>query len=66
MRTVPIGIEPQSHALVRALAEQSNLSIEEVRGIYDTQFQHLESQASVKTYLPIFAARRTREVLSGG
>jgi hypothetical protein len=58
------GVEVQSHALVRALAQELNQSTEEVRDVYDRQFQRLESQARIKTYLPIFAARHTRRILA--
>lgn len=64
MRKVTPGIEPQSHALVRELARESNQPIEEVRDIYENQFRQLESSARIKTFLPIFAARRARAVLA--
>ncbi len=66
MSNVVPGIEPQTNSLVREIARQSNQPLEDVRSIYEAQFRHLESQARIRTYLPILAARRTREILSAG
>ena len=63
-RVIEPGMEPQFHALVRELARVTNHSLEEARAAYEAQFQRLESQARVRTFLPILAARRAREVLS--
>lgn len=66
MRTPVAGIEAQSHALVRELARATNHSLEKVRSVYETEFHRLNTEARVKTFLPILAARRTREVLRAG
>jgi uncharacterized protein DUF3562 len=64
MRIATIGIESQSHSLVRELARQSDRPLEEVREIYETQFRLLERQARIKTFLPIIAARHVRDILA--
>lgn len=64
MRKEPIGIETQSRALELELARDSNQPLEEVRGIYEKQFRRLESQARLKTFLPIIAARHARRILA--
>lgn len=64
MRTPVVGIEAQSHALVRALAQELNHPLEEVQEVYETQFHRLEGEARIKTFLPIFAARRARSILA--
>lgn len=64
MRPPAVVTQLQSHALLRELARVTNHPLDEVRVVYERQFRDLDSQARVKTYLPIFAARRTREVLA--
>jgi hypothetical protein len=59
-----IGIEAQSHALVRALAQELNQTPEEVRDVYDRQLRRLDGEARIKTFLPIFAARHARRILA--
>lgn len=64
MRTPIVGIEAQSRALVRALARELNHPLEEVRVVYEAQLQRLDGEARIKTFLPIFAARRARSILA--
>jgi len=64
MKRAVIGIEAQTHALVRELARETNQPVEAVRDVYDHQFRRLESDARVKTFLPIFAARHARRILA--
>jgi hypothetical protein len=54
----------QSRQLVQALANQTSRPLDEARRVYESQFVLLDGQARIKTYLPIFAARQAREILS--
>ena len=54
----------QSTALVEALARETHQPLEEARRVYEAQFQLLERQSSIKSFLPVLAARHARKILS--
>jgi hypothetical protein len=53
----------QSQKLVQELARRTGHPVEEVRAVYESQFEMLDRQARVKIYLPILAARHAGELL---
>jgi hypothetical protein len=61
-RTVEIASR-QARDLLQALAIQTSRPLDEVRQVYETEFERLDKDARVKIYVPIFAARHTREAL---
>lgn len=55
---------PGTQAIITELARQTNRPVDEVEHVYAVQLDTLEAYATVKTFVPILAKRRTREVLS--
>jgi Protein of unknown function (DUF3562) len=55
---------PVPQELIVELATQTHRPVEEVKQVYEQQFNRLETYATVKTYLAILARRRARETLS--
>ncbi len=55
----------QSATLVQAVARKTSRSVDEVQRVYALEFERLERHASVKIYLPLLAARRALDILSG-
>jgi hypothetical protein len=53
----------QEETALRELAEQLHRPLEEVSEVYRHEVEALERDATVKTYIPVFARRRTMEVL---
>ncbi len=53
-----------AHDAIHDLARQTRRPVEEVRTVYEQQLAALEADAKVKTFLPILAKRRAREVLT--
>jgi hypothetical protein len=49
--------------VILELARQTNRPVDEVESVYAQQLNVLESYATVKTFVPVFAKRRAREVL---
>jgi hypothetical protein len=49
---------------VEALARDTHQPLEEARRVYEAQFQLLERQSSIKSFLPVLAARHARKILS--
>ena len=50
-------------AAIESLAQESSLSVEIVRAIYETELSYLESAARVTQFLPLITSRKVREVL---
>jgi hypothetical protein len=55
---------PQSNALVEALARETGQPLDEARRVYESLLQRLDQQSSIKTFLPVLAARQARKILS--
>jgi hypothetical protein len=49
---------------VEALARDTHQPLEEARRVYEAQFQLLERQSSIKSFLPVLAARQARKILA--
>ena len=54
----------QEETALRELAELLHRPFDEVRDFYRHEVEVLERDALVKTYIPLFARRRTLEALS--
>lgn len=54
----------QTRDLMQTLATQTNRPLDEVRRVYEAQFHRLDSEARIKIYVHVLAARHTREILS--
>lgn len=50
-------------AAIESLAQESSLSVEVVREIYESELSNLESEARVTQFLPLITSRKVREVL---
>ena len=57
--------KPFIHDAIHELAERTEHSEAEVRAVYEFEYEVVDSQARVKTFVPIFAKRRTLERLTG-
>jgi hypothetical protein len=55
--------QEQHDQAVKALAEELNRDFLEVRQVYERAYVALKSEATVKDYLALFVARRTRTLL---
>lgn len=53
----------QEEIALRELAELLHRPLDEVSAVYRRQVEELEREALVKTYIPLFARRRTLEAL---
>ena len=49
--------------VIEEIALESGQPISEVTKIYEAEFARLKANAHIRDYLPLFASRRTREVL---
>jgi hypothetical protein len=50
-------------AAIESLAQESSVSVEVVREIYETELSTLESEARVTQFLPLITSRKVRELL---
>jgi hypothetical protein len=50
-------------AAIESLAQESSLSVDTVREIYEVELSNLESEARVMQFLPLITSRKVREVL---
>ena len=57
--------KPFVHDAIHDLAVQTEHSVDEVRAVYETELEAVYAEAKVKTFVPIFAKRRTLERLTG-
>ena len=61
------AIQPSATAkhdqIIEALARETDVSIERVRQVYESQCSRLDADARVKTYVSVIATRLTRNVL---
>ena len=55
---------PGEREVIVELARQTQRPLHEVETVYEEQRELLESYATVKTFVPVFAKRRAREVLA--
>jgi hypothetical protein len=53
-----------AHEVIAELARQTERPIEEVARVYQRQLEQLEAYATVPTFVPVFAKRLAREVLT--
>ena len=53
----------QHERAISALADELQRDVLEVQPVYERAYLDLKSEASVKDYLPLFVARRTRILL---
>jgi len=60
IRTKP----PAARDVIVELARQTKRPLDEVESVYEQQLDILESYATVKAFVPVFAKRRAREVLA--
>jgi Protein of unknown function (DUF3562) len=56
---------PRNQQDLLAIAHRMNRPVEEVLRVYKLQFDRLEREARIRTFLPILAARNARRILSG-
>ena len=65
-----MGDDPKEqflHAsMIEALAAELHRPIDKVRGVYEDEMVRLKANAKVKTFLPVLAARCTREKVRAG
>ena len=61
-----MSTEPKTfvHDAIHDLAVQTERPVDEVRAVYETELEAIYAEASVKTFVPIFAKRRTLERLT--
>jgi Protein of unknown function (DUF3562) len=60
-----IRIKPQgAREVIVELARQTHRPLEEVESVYEHQLDVLESYATVKAFVAVFAKRRAREELA--
>jgi alanine dehydrogenase len=57
--------EALHQSVVRALAEEIQQPVANVKSVYEREFARLKSNATVKDYLALLASRRAREKLLG-
>ena len=58
-----VNAEKNSKSIIEAIATETQRPFDEVKRVYDGEFERLKSGALVFDYLVLFAARRTRAVL---
>ena len=51
---------------VQAIADEIHQPVETVQAVYERELVVLHAAARIKDYVPLFAGRRTREVLQRG
>ena len=49
---------------IEALAREMNLPLAEVKQVYEAELSRLKGDARITDYIPLFASRRARAVLS--
>jgi hypothetical protein len=54
----------RSKDVIVELARQTSKPLEEVQRVYTRQLAELDEYATVKAFVPVFAKRRTRDILS--
>lgn len=48
---------------IEGLAQSQGVRLEEVRSLYESVLERIKQEAVIMDFLPIFAARRVREML---
>jgi hypothetical protein len=48
---------------IEGLAQSQGVRLEEVRSLYESVLERIKQEAVIMDFLPIFAARRVRELL---
>lgn len=56
-------LEPDYHQSIKALAEETDIPVEEVNAIFISAFESLKSSARIKDYLPVLASKKVRDKL---
>ncbi len=57
------GMPSGDQATIAALAEETHTERAVVQDLYDEEFAALEARSSIKTFIPVIAARRVKERL---
>jgi hypothetical protein len=52
-------------ATIEGLARSQGVRLEEVRSLYESALERMKQDAVILDFLPIFAARRVKELLRG-
>lgn len=52
-------------ATIEGLARSQGVRLEEVRSLYESALERMKQDAVILDFLPIFAARRVKELLQG-
>ncbi len=50
-------------ATIESLAQSEGIGLEDVRSLYESVLEKLKREAVIPDFLPIFAARKVREIL---
>lgn len=50
-------------ATIESLAQSEGIGLEDVRSLYESVLEKLKGEAVITDFLPIFAARKVREIL---
>jgi len=50
---------------IEGLAQSQGVRLEEVRSLYESVLERIKQEAVIMDFLPIFAARRVKELLEG-
>ncbi len=58
-----VKLEPDHLKVIEALAEEINLSVEEVTRIYASAYERLKTSARVLDYLSVLASKKVRDEL---
>ncbi|HUJ68533.1 MAG TPA: DUF3562 domain-containing protein, partial [Syntrophorhabdales bacterium] len=48
---------------IESLAKSEGIGLEDVRSLYESVLEELRGEAVITDFLPIFAARKVREIL---
>jgi hypothetical protein len=55
--------ETRHSATIESLAQSEGIGLEDVRSLYASVLEKLKQEAVITDFLPIFAARKVREIL---
>ena len=59
-----LALAPRSQDVIAELVRQTDRPAEEVGKVYALQLVELDAYATVKTFIPVIAKRRARDILS--
>jgi hypothetical protein len=55
------GLSPKEQATIATLAQETDTDQAVVKNLYDEELAILQTQASVKNFIPVIAARRVKQ-----